>query len=288
MRLANIEITAGSRYLARIERSDDDGDQATPIRPIPVGPGRDPLREALAEEMDLGAAPPVAAPVPVAGCRLLSPMLAPDKVLAIGLNYAEHAKEGGSRPPEAPILFVKTNNSIAGPGDSIAYRTSDSTQVDYEAELACVIGRRAKDVAVAEALEYVLGYTACNDVSARDAQFGDKQWVRGKSFDTFCPLGPWIVTTDEIPDPQTLAIQCRVNGQTLQDSTTADMIFGVAELVSYLSKVITLEPGDVIATGTPQGVGFARTPPIYLLDGDIVEVELDQIGVLRNPVTVLS
>jgi 2-keto-4-pentenoate hydratase/2-oxohepta-3-ene-1,7-dioic acid hydratase in catechol pathway len=139
---------------------------------------------------------------------------------------------------------------------------------------------------VDEALDHVLGYTVCNDVSARDAQFADGQWVRSKSFDTFCPLGPWIVTADEVPDPQQLGVRCRVNGTTLQDSTTAEMIFGCAELVSFLSQVMTLEPGDVIATGTPYGVGFARTPPVFLLHGDTVECEIDGIGTLSNPVIV--
>lgn len=210
----------------------------------------------------------------------------PSKVLAIGLNYAAHARESGMEPPKNPLIFVKTNNSICFDGDPITWAAADSSQVDYEAELAVVIGTKARRVSEADALNYVFGYTCCNDVSARDAQFGDQQWVRGKSFDTFCPLGPAIVTADEIPDPQDLRIACRVNGVTLQDSTTSDMIFGVAELIAYCSRFMTLEVGDIIATGTPFGVGFSRQPPIYLADGDVCEIEIEKIGVLTNPVVV--
>ena len=279
MKLARIETADGVR-LARIE-----GEKAVPVVAEATGPGSDALRTAIAGGIDLATAES-GPPIPLESARLLAPVAAPQKIIAIGLNYADHARESGQTPPAAPIAFVKTPNSIIGPDDAIRYDTSASTQVDYEAELAAVIGRRATRVSKSEALDYVLGYTCCNDVSARDAQFSDGQWVRGKSFDTFCPLGPWIVTSDEIADPQALRIACRVNGQTLQDSTTAEMIFGVAELVSYLSRFMTLEPGDVIATGTPVGVGFARTPPVYLVDGDVCEVEIEHLGVLRNPVTV--
>jgi 2-keto-4-pentenoate hydratase/2-oxohepta-3-ene-1,7-dioic acid hydratase in catechol pathway len=281
VRIARAHAPDGGSYIVGI-----DGGAATPLLPAAGGPGRDALRDALAEGVDLAGLTPVGEASPLASWTLDAPVSAPGKILAIGLNYADHAREGGLEPPAAPITFVKTLNSLIGPDAPIRYSTSDSTQVDYEAELAVVIGRTARRVSEAEALDAVFGYTACNDVSARDAQFGDGQWVRGKSFDTFCPLGPWIVTADEIPDPQALGISCRVNGTTLQDSTTAEMIFGVAELISYLSRVMTLEPGDVIATGTPVGVGFARTPPVYLLDGDVVEVEIERIGVLRNPVAV--
>jgi 2-keto-4-pentenoate hydratase/2-oxohepta-3-ene-1,7-dioic acid hydratase in catechol pathway len=210
----------------------------------------------------------------------------PSKVLAIGLNYADHARESGMEPPKNPLIFVKTNNSICYDGDPIRWAAADSSQVDYEAELAVVIGTQARRVSDADALNYVFGYTCCNDVSARDAQFGDQQWVRGKSFDTFCPLGPAIVTADEIPDPQNLAIKCRVNGETLQDSNTSEMIFGVAQLIAYCSRFMTLEVGDIIATGTPFGVGFSRTPPIYLQHGDVCEIDVEKIGVLTNPVVV--
>ena len=272
---------AGEVFLARIE-----GDDVVPVAVQPAEPGRDPLREALAAGIDVTSAAPCAPTGPIADFELLAPVVAPQKLLAIGLNYADHARESGVEPPAAPVLFVKTPNSICGPGDAIRYSKDDSTEVDYEAELALVIGRTARRVSTEAALDYVLGYTLCNDVSARDAQFADGQWVRGKSFDTFSPLGPWIVTADEIADPQALGIRCRVNGAVLQDSTTAEMIFSCAEIVSYLSRVMTLEPGDVIATGTPFGVGFARTPPVYLLDGDTVEVEVDGIGTLTNTVVV--
>jgi 2-keto-4-pentenoate hydratase/2-oxohepta-3-ene-1,7-dioic acid hydratase in catechol pathway len=280
MRIGRAQLPDGRTYLVRI----DDG-RCVPLLEQPPEVGRDALREALASGLGFDGGGTGAAAA-LDECRLLSPVVAPQKVLAIGLNYSDHAKETGQEPPPAPILFVKTPNSIAGPGDEIRYSKDDSTQVDYEAELAVVIGRAARNVAEADALDYVLGYTACNDVSARDAQFADGQWVRGKSFDTFCPLGPWIVTADEIPDPQVLPIRCRVNGSTLQESSTAQMIFGCAQIVSYLSRFMTLLPGDVIATGTPSGVGFTRRPPVFLGEGDVVEVQIDGIGTLQNTVRV--
>jgi 2-keto-4-pentenoate hydratase/2-oxohepta-3-ene-1,7-dioic acid hydratase in catechol pathway len=220
----------------------------------------------------------------VGKARLLAPVDDVRNIVCVGLNYRKHAEEGGQPIPDNPILFSKFSNSIVGPGEDIRIPPITS-QVDYEAELGVVMRRRASAVSVDRALDYVLGYTCINDVSARDVQFADRQWVRGKALDTFCPIGPCIVTTDEITDPQTLGIRCRVNGATLQDSNTADMIFGVAEIVSFISQGITLEPGDIIATGTPEGVGFARTPPIYLAPGDVVDVEIDGIGTLSNPVT---
>lgn len=280
MRIARIE-TAEGIFLTRLE----DG-KALPVYRDTGKPGLDPLREAISDGTDLATASAMASPVELSDCRLLSPVRDPQKVLAIGLNYADHARESGQEVRKAPVVFAKTPNSIIGPGEPIRWRAQDSQQVDYEAELGAVIGRRTSRVLPQEALSYVLGYTCCNDVSARDAQFADAQWVRGKSFDTFCPIGPWIVTTDEIPDPQALAIRCLVDGRVLQDSTTAEMIFGVAELVSYISQVVTLEPGDVIATGTPFGVGFARKPPIFLENGNLVEVEIERIGQLSNPVVV--
>jgi 2-keto-4-pentenoate hydratase/2-oxohepta-3-ene-1,7-dioic acid hydratase in catechol pathway len=273
----------GTTWLARIDAA---GTTATPIATAPPGGGRDALRDLLHAGTDVAGAPAVSGPITMSEATLESPVTAPSKIVAIGLNYADHARESGVEPPKAPVAFVKTPNSIVGPGQDIRYAKDDTAEVDYEAELAVVIGRRASRVSQDEALDYVFGYTCCNDVSARDAQFADGQWVRGKSFDTFCPLGPWIVTADEIADPQALHIACRVNGQTLQDSTTGEMIFGVAEIISYMSRFITFEPGDVIATGTPFGVGFARTPPVYLLNGDTVEVEVEGIGVLSNPVVV--
>lgn len=211
------------------------------------------------------------------------PVPSSQKIVCVGLNYRDHAEESGQSIPEHPVLFAKFPNAIIGPGAPIRI-PEGSAQVDYEAELGVVIGRRAHGVSVEDAIYYVLGYTCLNDVSARDFQFADGQWVRGKAQDTFCPIGPVLVTADEIPDPQALAIRCHVNGATMQDSSTKEMIFSVAELISFISRGITLEPGDLIATGTPPGVGFARTPPVFLQPGDVVSVEIEGIGTLINPV----
>lgn len=213
----------------------------------------------------------------------LTAPLRPGKIVCVGLNYRDHAEESGQPVPTTPVLFAKLPSSVIGHLDDIVLPTM-SDQVDYEAELAVVIGRRTQKVGVADALDHVLGYTCLNDVSARDLQFADGQWVRAKSLDTFCPIGPHVVPADEIPDPQALAIRCVVNGEVVQDSSTKEMVFGVAELVSFISQGITLEEGDVIATGTPPGVGFARTPPVFLQPGDRVRVEIDGVGVLENGV----
>jgi len=215
--------------------------------------------------------------------QIVSPVPFPGKIICIGLNYRDHAEESGMAIPTSPVIFSKFSTCAIGPNQPIVI-PEGSLQTDYEAELAFVIGRRAQNVNKDEALNYVLGYTNFNDVSARDFQFADGQWQRGKSCDTFAPMGETIVTTDEIPDPQDLSIKLHLNGETLQDSNTNQMIFGVAELVEFLSRFITLEPGDVVATGTPPGVGFARKPPVYLKDGDTVEVEIEGLGVLSNPV----
>lgn len=221
--------------------------------------------------------------IPLEDVRLLAPVLRPEKIICIGLNYKDHAAESGAEAPTSPVVFSKFANTVIGPGDAIRI-PSITEQVDYEAELGVIIGRTTSRVSRDAALDHVLGYTCINDVSARDLQFADGQWVRGKTLDTFCPMGPWIVTSDEIPDPQVLPIRCVVNGQTLQDSSTSEMIFTVAEIVAFLSQAITLEAGDVIATGTPAGVGFARKPPIFLTPGDVTRVEIDGIGSLENPV----
>ena len=215
--------------------------------------------------------------------RLLAPVPRPGKLIAIGLNYRDHAAESKMAIPERPVVFSKFATSVIAPNDAVVLPAS-SAQVDYEAELAVVIGRRAKSVARERAMDYVLGYTNINDVSARDFQFADGQWQRGKSCDTFAPMGEAIVTTDEVPDPHRLSIRLRLNGRTMQDSNTKQLIFGVPELIAFLSETITLEPGDVIATGTPPGVGFARTPPVFLRDGDVMEVEIERLGALRSPV----
>jgi len=211
------------------------------------------------------------------------PAVNPSKILAIGRNYFEHAAEGGSAPPAAPLVFNKLPNSLSAHEAAILLPTI-SDAVDYEAELAVVIGRRAKGVSEADALDYVFGYTLINDVTARDLQRGDGQWVRGKSLDTFAPLGPFITTRDEVADAHALRIEGRLNGEVMQSSTTAKMIFKVPYLVSYISQGITLEPGDVIATGTPEGVGFFRKPPVLLKDGDVFEVCVERLGTLRNTV----
>lgn len=220
----------------------------------------------------------------VALSDLAAPLSHPSKIVAIGLNYRDHARETGAEPPPEPLIFTKFPSSITGPSDPISIPRQLTQQVDYEVELGVVIGRTARNVPLTEALDHVFGYTVLNDISARDLQFGDVQWVRGKSLDTFCPVGPVIVTADEVPDPQTLRLGCAVNGETLQDGTTADMIFGVAGLVSRISHWFTLEPGDIIATGTPSGVGFTRKPPIFLKDGDEVRTWVEGIGELINPV----
>lgn len=216
------------------------------------------------------------------GLPLLAPVPRPGKVVAIGRNYRAHAAEEGVEPPEAPLIFAKWPSSVVGTGAEIRWDPELTGQVDYEAELAAVIGRRARHVSVADALDHVIGYACLNDVSARDLQFGDGQWVRGKSLDTFCPMGPALVTTDEIDDPQDLAICCTIGGERVQEAHTSQMYFSVAEIVSYCSQAFTLEPGDVIATGTPAGVGVFRDPPRFLSDGDVVTVEIERIGRLEN------
>jgi 2-keto-4-pentenoate hydratase/2-oxohepta-3-ene-1,7-dioic acid hydratase in catechol pathway len=225
-----------------------------------------------------------AASTPLEAVVLRAPVLKPGKIIAVGLNYRDHSMEAGAKElPKTPIIFAKFTTSICGPGDSIVIPVGNP-QVDYEGELAVVIGRKAKGIAAANALQYVAGYMALNDVSARAWQFGDKQWVRGKSCDTFCPIGPYLTTRDDVPDPHSLAIFARVNGATLQDSNTSKMIFRIPELIEFISASITLEPGDIIATGTPEGVGVFRKPPIFLKPGDVVEIEIQNLGVLRNPV----
>jgi 2-keto-4-pentenoate hydratase/2-oxohepta-3-ene-1,7-dioic acid hydratase in catechol pathway len=214
--------------------------------------------------------------------HLLAPV-EPPNVLALGLNYGRHARESKMQVPDHPLLFLKATTSVIGPGEPIVLPHMAPAEVDYEAELCLVIGKRAKNVSEAEALDYVLGYTCGNDVSARDCQLRlDGQWARGKSFDTFCPLGPWLET--EIKDPDNLHIRSLLNGQVMQDSHTSDLIFNCRQLISFLSHNLTLLPGTVIMTGTPEGVGFVRQPPVYLRPGDVIEIEIEGIGTLRNEV----
>jgi 2-keto-4-pentenoate hydratase/2-oxohepta-3-ene-1,7-dioic acid hydratase in catechol pathway len=218
--------------------------------------------------------------------RLLAP-LEPVDILCIGLNYREHANESQSAPPQNPMLFIKAGNSLNHPGSVIPLPRL-SSQIDYEGELAVVIGKAAKDVSRSNALDFVLGYTIANDVTARDWQreksLGGGQFARGKSFDGFCPLGPVVVSSDEIPDPNRLHIRTTLNGMLMQDGTTADMIFDVPALIESLSSTMTLRPGAVILTGTPSGVGFARTPPVWMKNGDQIAIEIEQIGRLENTV----
>jgi len=211
------------------------------------------------------------------------PAVTPGKMLAIGQNYADHAIEQGQKPPEKPIMFMKLPNSLSAHNKNIVL-PEITQQVDFEAELAVVIGKRAKKVSEADAYEYVFGYAPLNDVSARDLQFSDKQWIRGKGLDTFAPIGPFITTKDEVENPHNLKIEGKLNGETMQSSNTGKMIFHIPFLISYISQGITLEPGDVIATGTPEGVGVFRNPPIFLKPGDVYEVVIEQLGTLRNPV----
>jgi 2-keto-4-pentenoate hydratase/2-oxohepta-3-ene-1,7-dioic acid hydratase in catechol pathway len=217
------------------------------------------------------------------GAELLAP-LRPGKIIAVGQNYWDHCREQKVDPPQRPILFAKFPTSVIGPGQEVRWPQDLTSQVDYEAEMALVIGKAARSVSEAEALDYLFGYTAANDVSARDVQFSDKQWVRGKAIDTFCPLGPAVVTRDEVADPQNVPVKCRVNGETRQDSNTKEMIFPVRHLIAFISRAITLEPGDVVLTGTPHGVGVFRDPKIFLKPGDQIEVEIGPVGVLKNTV----
>ena len=212
-----------------------------------------------------------------------APVPRPGKIICVGLNYRDHAAEANMKIPEKPVLFSKFSTAVIAPGEPVVLPAT-SEKVDYEAELAVVIGRHAKNVTADRAYDYVLGYTAFNDVSARDFQFGDGQWQRGKSCDTFAPMGQTIVTADDVPDPHKLPIKLTLNGQTMQESNTDQMIFGVPALIEFISQTITLEPGDVIATGTPSGVGFARKPPVFLKPGDEMEVMIEGVSGVNNPV----
>jgi 2-keto-4-pentenoate hydratase/2-oxohepta-3-ene-1,7-dioic acid hydratase in catechol pathway len=212
------------------------------------------------------------------------PLSNPSKIICIGLNYADHCRETGIPIPESPVLFCKFITSLLPHGGQITWSRAMTQQVDYEAELALIIGKKAFNVSEEAALEHVGGYTILNDVSARDVQFSDGQWVRGKSFDTFCPIGPFVVTADALPNPHALDIQSRVNGAIMQNSNTAEMIFKIPYLISYISRSITLMPGDIISTGTPHGVGIGQDPQVFLKAGDTVEVEVEGIGILINTV----
>lgn len=289
MRLATIQTPHGPRAAAQVGDDFVDLHATDPGLPTSVkhllaaGPA---VRAAAAE----AAKSARAVKHPAGLVKLLPPVPDPGKILCVGLNYRDHAIEGGKAIPTEPVLFGKFPNTLIGTGDPIAL-PKVAQKVDYEAELVIVIGKRGRHIPNDKtAFEHVGGYTCGHDVSARDWQFRgeEKQWIIGKTFDTFAPTGPVVVTADELTDPHTLQVQLRLNGQTLQNSNTKEFIFGVPHLLWFLSQVVTLEPGDLIFTGTPPGVGIARKPPVLLKPGDIAEVEIEGIGILRNPVVAES
>lgn len=222
--------------------------------------------------------------VPLSAARILPPISNPPKIVCLGLNYVDHAEEQGATPSEEPRIFIKPRTTIRGPYDDVI-RPSWVQQLDYECELAVVIGRRGKNIEAQKALEHVLGYMILHDVSARDIQYKDKQWTRGKSFDSFAPTGPWITTADDVPDPHDLAVKTLVNGELRQNSSTQKMFIKIPQVIEFLSKVMTLEPGDIIATGTPAGVGVWMKPtPKFLREGDVVEMSISSLGSLKNKI----
>jgi 2-keto-4-pentenoate hydratase/2-oxohepta-3-ene-1,7-dioic acid hydratase in catechol pathway len=243
--------------------------------------GGDAMLERVRDAMKSGAAKRYR----LEGARIMAPIFSPSKIVAVGLNYIDHCKEANLPVPTEPVLFAKFPNSVTGPFDDLSWPETFSREVDYEVEFGVVIGKRGVNIPESQALDYVCGYTTVNDVSARDQQFANaKQWDRGKSFDTSCPYGPYIVTRDEIPDPQSLTVRTILNGQEMQISNTRNMVFGVAKLISYISEGTTLMPGDLIPTGTPFGVGFSRKPPVFLKHGDECVCEVENVGAIRNRV----
>lgn len=285
MRLATIHTWAGPRAAVQVGESYVDLHATDPSLPTSVrqllegGPDLLALAEKTAKRSD-------AQKVAADKVKFHSPVHDPRKIICLGLNYKDHAAESNSPIPKDPILFSKYPTALIGHGETIVLPPV-SQEVDYEAELVIVIGKKGKNIPQKEARGYVAGFAVGHDVSARDWQLkkDGKQWMVGKTFDTFAPIGPVLVTCDEAGDPEKMRIQLRLNGQTMQDSNTEQMIFGVDFTVAYLSQVMTLEPGDLIFTGTPPGVGVARKPPVFLKGGDVVEVEIGNLGVLRNPVT---
>lgn len=224
---------------------------------------------------------------PVSDVKILAPISFPEKIICVGLNYIDHCRETGMEPPASPVIFSKYANAIVGHNDPVEIPIN-SNEVDFEAELAVVIGKEAKRISEEEAEEYVFGYTIMNDISARDLQFKDGQWSRGKTADTFAPTGPLIVTKEEAGDPHNLAISLELNGDVMQDSNTANLIFSMPQIISFLSQSMTLKPGDIIATGTPPGVGMGRTPKVWLKDGDRMSITIENIGTLSNYVIANS
>ncbi len=276
VRIGALRVISGRESVVDLNRAD----AALPVDMIQLLNGG---RDALARARAAVDAPPAAAVLDRAAVTLKAPIPRPGKIMCIGLNYRDHAAESKQAVPEYPTLFAKYANTVTDPGGPIVIPKA-TAQVDYECELGVVIGRRAKEVDAAHALDYVAGYLPFNDVSARDYQHRTSQWTIGKTFDTFAPMGPALVTTDEAPDPHTLDIQLSIGGEVLQQSNTRHLIFGVDVLIAYLSAVMTLDPGDVIATGTPSGVGGARTPKRFLRPGETVRIEIGGVGVLENPV----
>ncbi len=278
-RIADAKLAAAALVLRKLGRAPQDM-----IELLGLGERyRRALQVTVACAAAIGKQAPKVLLIPLRAAKLRAPIAHPQKITCIGLNYADHAREQGSEPPAAPIFFLKSHNTICGPGDPIKL-PPNSTKVDYEAEFAVVIGKRGHRIPESEAPKYIAGYTLLHDVSARDMQFSDGQWYRGKSCDTFAPTGPWIVTADEIPDPNNLRISLTLNGETMQDSSTSNLIFKVPFLISYLSQSATWEVGDLISTGTPPGVGVFRKPPVFLKAGDTVSVSVEGIGTLTNPV----
>jgi 2-keto-4-pentenoate hydratase/2-oxohepta-3-ene-1,7-dioic acid hydratase in catechol pathway len=282
MRLVTYQSEAGPRAAGVVENGYVDLNQADPQLPAAMiallALGREGLERAK-------GAIQKGRPFAAEGVKLLAPVPRPGKVICVGLNYADHAAESGAAIPAEPIIFNKFPTSVCGHEDPIVL-PRNSEQVDYEAELVVVIGAGGRHIAEGQALEHVAGYCCGHDVSARDWQLEKpgKQWLLGKTFDTFAPFGPHLVTADEVGDPGNLGIRLRLNGHVMQDSSTRQLIFGIPRLVAYTSSVCRLEPGDVLFTGTPPGVGMARKPPVFLKPGDVAEVEIDRLGTLRNPV----
>ena len=256
-------------------------EQDDAVLPLPWPDVKSLIESGLDQALEAVAA---AHPIPLTDVQRLAPILKPGKIVAVGLNYLDHCLEQGKTPPAEPTLFTKFSTAVNHPDAEIRWDPNLTSQVDYEAELAVVIGKRAYRVGEDEAYDYVAGYTCLNDVTARDLQRRDKQWVRGKSLDTFAPMGPALVTTDELPDPHTLPIRCWVNGELRQESNTNQLIHTVPRLIAFCSRAFTLEPGDIITTGTPGGVGVFRDPPVFLQPGDEVVVEIEGVGRLRNVV----
>jgi 2-keto-4-pentenoate hydratase/2-oxohepta-3-ene-1,7-dioic acid hydratase in catechol pathway len=284
MRLATIETNVGPRPAVLsadhyVDVHATDPNLPTTLREILEG-GAEALQKVASAAQKSNAVR-----FPAAKVKLLPPIPDPPKILCIGLNYRDHAQETGAPIPRDPVLFSKFSTALIGQGDPIVL-PAVSRKVDYEAELVLVIGKQGRHIPKEQARSYLAGCMVGHDVSARDWQLekDGKQWLAGKTFDTFAPTGPWLVTADEVGDPHELGIRLRLNGQTMQDSNTRQMIFRSDELIAYISQVVTLQVGDIIFTGTPPGVGVARKPPVWLKDGDVVEVEIDGLGVLRNPV----